>query len=80
MWDLYNVCEIGKRCGRYEKKKNNNNNNRVSSLGGHYEQLRNDLRSIIMNTDKELGCLIERCQKWILSQNVNIVKKFYEIV
>ena len=48
-------------------------------LGRHHEQLRNDLRSI-MNTDKELSYLIERCQKWILSQNVNIVKKFYEFV
>ena len=48
-------------------------------LGGHHEQLRNDLRSIT-NTDKELSYLIERCQKWILSQNVNIVKKFYEFV
>ena len=48
-------------------------------LGGHHEQLNNDLRSIT-NTDKELGYLIERCQKWILSQNVNIVKKFYEFV
>ena len=46
-------------------------------LGGHHEQLRNDLRSIT-NTDKELSYLIERCQKWILSQNVNIVKKFYD--
>lgn len=34
----------------------------------------------IKNTDKELGQLIERCQTWILSQNVNIVKKFYEFV
>ena len=41
-------------------------------LGGHHEQLRNDLRSIT-NTDKELSYLIERCQKWNLSQNVNIV-------
>ena len=48
-------------------------------LGGHHEQLRNDLRSIT-NTGKELGYLIERCQKWILSQNVNIIKKFYEFV
>ena len=48
-------------------------------LGGHHEQLRNNLRSIT-NTDKELSYLIERCQKWILSQNVNIVKKFYEFV
>ena len=48
-------------------------------LGGHHEQLRNDLRSIT-DTDKELGYLIQRCQKWILSQNVNIVKKFYEFV
>ena len=48
-------------------------------LGRHHEQLRNDLRSIT-NTDKELGYLIECCQKWILSQNVNIVKKFYEFV
>ena len=39
--------------------------------------IRNDLRSIT-NTDKELG--YERCQKWILNQNVNIVKKFYEFV
>ena len=48
-------------------------------LGGHHEQLRNDLRSIT-NADKELSYLIERCQKWILNQNVNIVKKFYEFV
>jgi len=48
-------------------------------LGGHHEQLRKDLRSIT-NTDKELNYLIERCQKWIMSQNVNIVKKFYEYV
>ena len=48
-------------------------------FGGHHEQLRNDLRSIT-STDKELSNLIERCQKWILSQNVNIVKKFYEFV
>ena len=48
-------------------------------LGGHHEQLRNDLKSIT-NTDKDLGYLIEHCQKWILSQNVNIVKKFYEFV
>ena len=48
-------------------------------LGGDHEQLRNDLRSIA-NADKELSNLIERCQKWILSQNVNIVKKFYEFV
>ena len=48
-------------------------------LGGHHEQLRNDLRSIT-NTDKELGYLVERCQKLILSQNVNTVKKFYEFV
>ena len=46
-------------------------------LGGHHEQLRNDLRSIL-STVKELSYLIERCQKWILSHNVNIVKKFYE--
>ena len=45
-------------------------------LVGYHEQLRNDLRSIT-NTDKELGY---RCQKWILSQNVNIVKKFYEFI
>ena len=51
-------------------------------LGGHHEQLRNDLRSIT-NTDKELSYLIERSQKWILSQNVDntcIIKKFYEFV
>ena len=48
-------------------------------LGGHHEQLRNDLKSIT-NTDKELGYLTECYQKWILSQNVNIVKKFYEFV
>ena len=48
-------------------------------LGGHHEQLGNDLRSIT-NTDKEPGYLIERCQKWILNQNVNIVRKFYEFV
>ena len=53
---------------------NNNNNIVFDFLGGHHEQLRNDLRSIT-NTDKELGYLIERCQKLILSQNVNIVKK-----
>ena len=33
-----------------------------------------------MNTDKELGDLIECCQKWILSDNVNIVKKFSEFL
>ena len=48
-------------------------------LGGHHEQLRNGLRSIT-NNDKELSYLIEHCQKWILSQNVNIIKKFYEFV
>ena len=48
-------------------------------LGGHHEQLRTDLRTIT-STDKEVSYLIERCQKWILSQNVNIVKKFYEYV
>ena len=48
-------------------------------LGGHHEQLRNYLKSIT-NTDKDLGYLIEHCQKWILSQNVNIVKTFYEFV
>ena len=37
-------------------------------LGGHHEQLRNDLRSIT-STDKKLSYFIERCQKWILSQN-----------
>ena len=36
-------------------------------LGGHHEQLSNDLRSIT-----------KRCQKCILSQNVNIIKKFYK--
>ena len=46
-------------------------------LGGHHEQLRNGLRSIT-NTDKQMSYLIERSQKWILSKNVNIVKKFYE--
>ena len=48
-------------------------------LGGHHERVRNDLGSIT-STDKELSYLIERCQKWILSQNVNIVKKFYEFI
>ena len=48
-------------------------------LGGHHEQLRCDLRSIT-STDKELSYVIERCQKWVLSQNVNIVKKFHELV
>ena len=48
-------------------------------LGGHHEQLRNGLRSITY-TDKEHSYLIERCQKWILGQNVNIIKKFYESV
>ena len=48
-------------------------------LGGHHERVRNDLGSIT-STDKELSYLVERCQKWILSQNVNIVKKFYEFI
>ncbi|XP_031571639.1 uncharacterized protein LOC116305807 [Actinia tenebrosa] len=46
-------------------------------LAGNHEQLRKDLRTIT-NTDREVNFLIERCQKWILSQNVNIVKTFYE--
>ena len=33
-----------------------------------------------MNTDKELSFVIERCQKWIICQNANIVKKFYEYI
>ena len=31
-------------------------------LGGHHEQMRNDLKAIT-STDKELSYLIERCQK-----------------
>ena len=48
-------------------------------LGGYHEELRKGLSSI-MNTDKELAFLIERSQKWIIYQNANIVKKFYEYV
>ena len=47
-------------------------------LGGYHEELRKGLSSIT-NTDKELSFLIERCQKWIIFQNANIVK-FYEHV
>ena len=42
-------------------------------------ELNLDLWSIT-STGKELSYLIERCQKWILSQNVYIVKKFYKFV
>ena len=48
-------------------------------LAGHHEKLRKG-QSSITNTDKELSFLIERCQKWIICQNANIVKKFYEYV
>ena len=43
------------------------------------EELRKILSSIT-NTDKELSFPIERCQKWIICQNANIFKKFYEYV
>ncbi len=46
-------------------------------LGGFHEELKKDLRNLT-NTDKELTFLIERCQKWIICQNANIVKTFYE--
>ena len=48
-------------------------------LGGYHEELRKGLSSIT-NTDRKLPFLNERCQKWIICQNANIVKKFYEYV
>ena len=48
-------------------------------LERYHEELRKGLSSIT-NTGKELSFLIERCQKWIICQNANIVKKFYEYV
>ena len=48
-------------------------------IGGYHGELRKGLISI-MNTDKGLCFLIERRQKWIICQNANIVKKFYEHV
>ena len=48
-------------------------------LGGYHEELRKRLSSIT-NTDKELSYLLERCQKWIICQNANVVKMFYEYV
>jgi len=35
---------------------------------------------ITRNNEKELNYLIECYQKWIMNQNVNIVKKFCEYV
>ena len=46
-------------------------------LGGYHEELRKGLSSIT-NTDEELSFLIERCQKWIICQNANVVKKCNE--
>ena len=46
-------------------------------VGGYREKLRKGLSSIT-NTDKDLSFLIERCQKRIICQNANIVKKFYD--
>ena len=89
------VCQVDKIADRVKKKQTKYTEQRSSIkreykstgvyqinivfdfLGRHHDQLRNDLRSI---TNTELSYLVERCQKWILSQNVNIVKKFYEFV
>ena len=46
-------------------------------LADHHKELTNELKTIVDN-DKEVPYLIERCQKWIISQNANIVKTFYE--
>ena len=95
IWTLFEgtVCQIDKIAKRFEEKQTKYIELRAGikreyeSIGVYQinivydflEQLRNDLRSITSN-DKELSYLIERCQKWILSQNVNIVQKFYEFV
>ena len=88
--NIWTLCQVDKIAERFEEKQTKyiewrdyesigvyQINIVFDFLGGHHEQLRNDLRSIT-STDKELSYLIESCQKWILSQNVNIVKKFYE--
>ena len=43
-------------------------------LAGHQQELTNELKTIVAN-GKEVPYLIERCQKWMISQNANIVKK-----
>ena len=48
-------------------------------LACYHGRLMKDL-SIITNSDKETLCLIQRAQKWIICQNANIVKQFYEYV
>ena len=48
-------------------------------LGGYHEELRKGLNSIT-NTYKELSFLIERCRKWIICRDADLVKTFYEYV
>lgn len=63
---------------RESQNSNNNNNNIVFDFfGGYQAELRKELRSIT-NTHKEFFFVIESCQEWIIYQDANIVKKFYQ--
>ena len=44
-------------------------------LGGYYTKMEEELNNIT-GTDKETEYIIIKCQKWLLSQNNEIVKKF----
>ena len=46
-------------------------------LGGYYPQLEQGIDTLTSN-QKETRFIIMKSQKWILSENTDIVKKFYE--
>ncbi|XP_020907425.2 uncharacterized protein LOC110245482 [Exaiptasia diaphana] len=48
-------------------------------LGGYYPQLEQGI-NILTDDRKETTFIITKCQKWLLSQNAEIVKKFYEFI